>query len=60
LVGRRFLEGGEVLSVEVLDECLLHRCEFVDLADHHRHHRQLGLLRSSETTFAGDQFVATL
>ena len=59
LVCGRFLESREVLSVQVLHQCLFHRSEFVDLAHDDRHGLLLGELRSTPAPFACDQLVTT-
>ena len=60
LIRRCFFERVEVLSVQVLDQCLLQRVRVVSCFDDRRHAREAGALGGTPTTLPCDELVAVL
>jgi hypothetical protein len=57
LIAERFIDGIEILALQVLDQCGFEHLLVGQIAHHDGNMREAGALRSEEPTLAGDQFV---
>jgi hypothetical protein len=60
LVGASFFKGGQILAVQVFNQCLFNRCHIVGRLHNRRNRGQASLLGRSPTPLTGNQLIRTV